>query len=583
MKNDTKKSVTKILVIAGVLLIIYLLFIFPLIKFNENESTLLKGAKRYFEINKNLLPEEGEIRTINGVELLDKKYIPDLRTAYNHDTCDTRHSFVKVKRKEGQYLYYTYLKCGIFSSNIDHTGPVITLNGNDTINVERYSKFKDPGVKSVIDNNDGKINAKDVAVSSDVDTSKNGVYTITYSAVDTLENKTEVTRTVKVTQNLSKTVEKATGKSNVYVGDGDNYIMFSGQLYRIVGLDSDGNTKIVANEDVGHIDFNSIKDYLNDFYDTLTNDSKKYVVINYNFCSDTVSSKDKDKIITCNSKKNTGNSGLLSINEYNSSLTKEGGSFLYPDTVNWTSNAQNDKKAWVTRNVFYGVEGNYYNYDRNYIFSIRPVLVIKKDTLVKKGTGSYRNPYIIDNFKELKGGTKINKLRAGEYISYRGQLYRVSSSTKDGVKVISYENFDASDINANKKYNPDKNNGNIGYFVDNNISKQVSVKLFKKHQINANTFEKYPTYNGKHTTKKYNVRVSIPSVFDFYSSVNKQTYYVEYSKKYKQYYGSENGTVFLPSEAILQASATKIAGYLRDDAVVVSGSGTLDDPYNVSY
>ena len=219
MKNDTKKSVTKILVIAGFLLIIYLLFIFPLIKFNENESTLLKGAKRYFEINKNLLPEEGEIRTINGVELLDKKYIPDLRTAYNHDTCDTRHSFVKVKRKEGQYLYYTYLKCGIFSSNIDHTGPVITLNGNDTINVERYSKFKDPGVKSVIDNNDGKINAKDVAVSSDVDTSKNGVYTITYSAVDTLENKTEVTRTVKVTQNLSKTVEKATGKSNVYVGD----------------------------------------------------------------------------------------------------------------------------------------------------------------------------------------------------------------------------------------------------------------------------------------------------------------------------------------------------------------------------
>lgn len=583
MKNDTKKSVTKILVIAGVLLIIYLLFIFPLIKFNENESTLLKGAKRYFEINKNLLPEEGEIRTINGVELLDKKYIPDLRTAYNHDTCDTRHSFVKVKRKEGQYLYYTYLKCGIFSSNIDHTGPVITLNGNDTINVERYSKFKDPGVKSVIDNNDGKINSKDVAVSSDVDTSKNGVYTITYSAVDTLENKTEVTRTVKVTQNLSKTVEKATGKSNVYVGDGDNYIMFSGQLYRIVGLDSDGNTKIVANEDVGHVDFNSIKDYLNDFYDTLTNDSKKYVVTNYNFCSDTVSSKDKDKIITCNSKKNTGNSGLLSINEYNSSLTKEGGSFLYPDTVNWTYNSKNSKEAWTTRYSFNGQSSKYLDYNKNYIFSVRPVFVIKKSTLIKKGTGSYENPYVIDNFKELKGGTKVSKLRVGEYISYRGQLFRVSSNDSKNVKVISNYSYEFDDnIVNNSKYNPNKNN-NIGYSVENNISRQISTNIFKKHKISANIYSSYPTYNGKHESKTYNIKISLPSLFDFYSNINGQTWYIEYSKKYKQYYGSGNGTIYFPIANFAYASSTKIAGYLRNDAVVVSGSGTKQDPYTISY
>ena len=54
-------------------------------------------------------------------------------------------------------MYYTYLKCGIFSSKVDHEGPVIKLKGEDLITINKGEKFKDPGIDSVSDNTDGKI------------------------------------------------------------------------------------------------------------------------------------------------------------------------------------------------------------------------------------------------------------------------------------------------------------------------------------------------------------------------------------------------------------------------------------------
>ncbi len=584
-KNNVKGSVIKILVVAFVILVVYLLFIWPLIKFNQNEDALLNGAKRYYELNSQLLPREGEVKTLVGVKLLDETYVDDLRTAYNGDSCDLRHSFVKVTRKEGNYFYYVYLKCGMFSSNIDHTGPVINLNGSDTLNVERNTKFKDPGVKSVIDNTDGTMKTSEVDVRGNVDTSKNGTYTLTYTASDSLENTTTVARKVIVSQNLSRTVEKDTDSDNAYKdGSKSKYVKFSGQLYRIYGLDDDGNTKIVATEDVGHSDFNSLKDYLNAFYDTLDSSSKKLVVTNYNFCSSTVSSKDKDSVKTCNKKKFPGNAGLLSINEYNIAA-KEGWNYLYPDTINWTTNSKNSSDGWATRREFSGQSSKYLNYNRNYDFSIRPVLVIKKSVKVKSGNGTEYSPYIIDNFKSLEGGTSISKLRAGEYIYYRGQMFRVSSNNDGDVKISSDRSYLFGDnvMDSKLQYNPEKNNNNIGYYIENNISKQISTKIFKKHSVSVPIYDIYPTYSGKRSIKKYNVRVSIPSMFDFYVNTSAETWYIEYSKKYKQFYGSGNGTIYNPLEGSFYSSSTNVSGYLRDDAVVVSGEGTYNNPYVLSY
>src|SRR5699024_4695828 len=112
-------------------------------------------------------------------------------------------SWVKVRREDGEYKYYTYLKCGVISSIVDHKGPEITLNGDDSITIDQGSKYKELGVKSVVDNSDGKMNVDDVTIdSSKVNTDVTGSYEVVYSVKDSLNNETRKVRKVNVVSRL---------------------------------------------------------------------------------------------------------------------------------------------------------------------------------------------------------------------------------------------------------------------------------------------------------------------------------------------------------------------------------------------
>ena len=79
----------------------------------------------------------------------------------------------------------------------DVTPPSIVLLGDAEIEIELNSAFTDPGILAS-DNVDEHVNAALVDVTGTVDTSKTGVYTITYSVSDLSFNQTTVTRTVTV-------------------------------------------------------------------------------------------------------------------------------------------------------------------------------------------------------------------------------------------------------------------------------------------------------------------------------------------------------------------------------------------------
>ena len=145
-KNKVQKNISIIIVVAIIILGLWFIIIYPLIRFNGNEKRVVEAGKRYFQINSNRLPTEGKITTVSLRTLLDQKYVDDLRTAYNKDTCSGKESWVKVRKTGGKYQYYVYLKCGVMTSNVDHKGPEIRLKGKDTIEVEKDSKFDDPGV-----------------------------------------------------------------------------------------------------------------------------------------------------------------------------------------------------------------------------------------------------------------------------------------------------------------------------------------------------------------------------------------------------------------------------------------------------
>ena len=91
----------------------------------------------------------------------------------------------------------------------DNTSPVITIQGNETINIELGSSFTDPGF-SAFDNLDGDL-TNSIIKEGSVDPFVAGVYTITYKLVDSRGN---------VAQQVIRTV--IVGSPPVISLDGDN-------------------------------------------------------------------------------------------------------------------------------------------------------------------------------------------------------------------------------------------------------------------------------------------------------------------------------------------------------------------------
>lgn len=84
-----------------------------------------------------------------------------------------------------------------FNANIkDDEKPTILLDGDKTIYLSVNSKYEELGYVA-IDNCDGDITKK-VNITGKIDTSKEGVYTLTYSVSDSNNNKVSVNRTIRV-------------------------------------------------------------------------------------------------------------------------------------------------------------------------------------------------------------------------------------------------------------------------------------------------------------------------------------------------------------------------------------------------
>ena len=190
MQKKYMKIIRLIIVLAIVGAFVWFLVVSPMMTFKNNEKTLEDAARRYYELNQDQLPTGERVKTLSLNTLYKKSYLKeDFKAPYSNSLCSLEKSWVKVRRENGEYRYYIYLDCGFMKSSVDHNGPTIKLNGKSEMTLNLGDEFKDPGVSSVVDDTDGKLDVEQVTISGEVDTNKTGTYEISYTALDNLNNK----------------------------------------------------------------------------------------------------------------------------------------------------------------------------------------------------------------------------------------------------------------------------------------------------------------------------------------------------------------------------------------------------------
>ncbi len=580
-KIDLKYKILFVLII--IIILGYIFVLKPFLTFRKMEEKFLDSGKRYYEINSSKLPTGKRINKLYLKELYDKSFVEeDYKKLIIDNKCSLENSFIRVYKKDNNYNYDAYLECCMWKSKIDHEGPVINLNGNDEINLYKDEKYKELGVKNVVDDTDGTIDIKNVEIdSSKVKTSKVGTYQVTYKVKDSYNNVTIKTRTIKVTETLNHIVSSQTKNKNIYTGSqSNNYLMLDGIIFRIVGLNADKTVKVVTDTPISAVNYNDVNAWLNDyFYNKFSDSAKEYIVKSSKWCIDNVA--DTSNYTKCNKYSKKSPIGLLSVLDINNSKDESGVYMLNGNTLLY--NLKDNKTSYLyTNNSLYEN-----SVDDNIVLT--PVLNIVEDAIIVSGDGTLDDPFRLKGNKtSLKPGDKISDAKIGEYFTYSGYTWRVigkedDNTTKvimDGVLQKDAENYylaftDTATIN----FNPSKKK-NIGYSLANEVSSYLKTGLFVSKKIDYPKYSKEIGYKANKKSNSNKLKINIPSMYDLFSTsyIDSYYWYKEYSND-KYCYMYYLGNVKCSKYDFNDMHGIRVIAYLNDNVKVEKGKGLMNNQY----
>src|SRR5574344_1507711 len=220
----------------------------------------------------------------------------------------------------------------------------------------------------------------------------------------------------------------------------DNYIWYSGFVWRIMGINADKSVRMITEEYPTVISYNvanittfngsRAEDWLNNyFYSHLKNTS---IITNGNWCergTNYVTDSATANSTTCvGTVINDENSkiGLISLDEYNLASAKS--SYLVNSLSFWTLTPHSSSSAWFVRDD--GYASNYYV---NFTIGLRPVINVNSTTTITSGNGTLSDNYILGETKETNiTGNLKDIATSGEYVTLAGKTYRVVSIDSNG-------------------------------------------------------------------------------------------------------------------------------------------------------
>lgn len=378
-------------------------------------------------------------------------------------------------------------------------------------------------------------------------------------------------------------------EDNTYYFKGNvenNFVYYSGRLWRIVKTDKNNNIVLITEETQTLLPYGEkaeykesyIYNYLNDineyslFYNTINNPS---ILSNTEYCSNVVANIEN---VTCETTFSDYQITLLNLKDYLDSGANEG--YLNNNTYFWLMDFNENDELYY---VFDKGGVNTAKISENHHYGVRPVITIKGDLLLNSGDGTKEKPYYIDEYEDYK----LVNVGVGEYLEYSGYIWRIISKTQTSVKAamegyIKEENtiIEKNFSTQNNTYRITKKD-NIGYYLNNDFYNTLENKEY---------LVEGPFYTGKYQTDSYDYKlvyqtsidayVGLPQIGDlFINSYNNSLTMLAISDHMNNILYVINDNNNLYTSKIDEVEKIRPIIYLDGNLIALSGEGTQESPY----
>ncbi len=364
----------------------------------------------------------------------------------------------------------------------------------------------------------------------------------------------------------------------------DNYLTYSGNTYRILGIDSKNNIYAVSEKNVTLMYSGLEHGYNNSYINKWLNMSDKdhsgifeNILFNTeildftNMCSDKISDVEN---IECHEINDENRITLLSLYDYKeaggkSSFLNNGESY-YLSTLD-----ENNEVYYITPSGDISVIKNIAT-----VSGVRPVITINYNTELISGKGTKNSPYVIEKH-DVK---TLADVYVGDYVSFKDVKYRVVNRTEETTKVAGTDVLDdlegkllKSFGGTNNKYS--KNSKTIGRYLNDEYYKTIEDDNIVESPWYIGNLELGNLDYANKYTSNVKLKVGMLGLGDMY--VNDLKNVLTISRGIESYdvisVITKEGNVY--SDSINTEYNVRSSFYLKSTMEVKSGDGSLDKPY----
>ncbi len=363
----------------------------------------------------------------------------------------------------------------------------------------------------------------------------------------------------------------------------NNYLWYSGKLWRVISIDNNGYAKLVTDEIITVIPYGKNNqeftdtyayDWLNSVFYPSLKETDKYLV-DYNYSVDKTTSLEKPG----GNKKNF-KVGLLHPYEY--SMTNKNGNYLNIKMNYALLSYQTNNNIWMING-----SGELKNQNSLLYIGIRPVVNFNNDVAIISGDGTKTNPYRLkgDNEKYF-ANLPLNSRISGEYVSYNGLLFRIVTIKDSNTKLVSVNNVAVSKFDDYVS-NYNKSTDIQGYLNNSWLSSLDSnySSMLTEGSINNGNVQLGSSYKTSQNTS-FQASVGLLTVGDLFSS-----WISESTSLGTSFYLANNVTDgrvptitnsnSLNEIGISVSTGVRVVVYLKSNVIITSGLGTVTSPFQI--